>query len=133
MPCLRRPPRSHPLCRPGAETGPTRQRPRPGGRRHSCCRTPPDRPRMPYPSPPPKKRRPILSVSLHGTNQCRRGTMILHILETETPDDVVVRLRHIELGIAVLVVTMTLTAGRLAAAIAIGNQIGLVVVGIDAG
>src|ERR1044071_5902128 len=58
--------------------------------------------------------------------------MILHVVQTEAPDDVIVGLRYIKLGIAVLVVAMTLAATRLAAAIAIGDQIGLVVIGIDA-
>src|SRR4029079_13030940 len=48
------------------------------------------------------------------------------------PDDVVVGLRHIKLGVAVLIVAMALAAGRLAATVAIGDQVGFAVIGIDA-
>src|ERR1700722_20242698 len=72
-------------------------------------------------------------VSPYRTDQRGGGAVVLHVVETKAPDDVVVGLRHVELGIAILIVAMTLAAGRLAATIAIGDQVGLVVVGIDAG
>jgi len=56
-----------------------------------------------------------------------------HIVETEAPDNVVVGLRHVKLGVAILIVAMALATAGFAAAVAIGDQIGLVVVGIDAG
>src|SRR5882757_1203841 len=59
--------------------------------------------------------------------------MILHIVETEAPDDVVVGLRHVKLGVAILIVAMALAATGFAAAVAIRDQIGLVVVGIETG
>ena len=59
--------------------------------------------------------------------------MVLHIVQAEAPDDIVVGLGHVELGVAVLVVAVALAAARLAAAIAVGDQISLVVIGIDAG
>src|ERR1700742_4189514 len=71
--------------------------------------------------------------SPHRADQRGGGTVILHVVQTEAPDDVVVGLRHIKLGVTVLVVAMALAAGRLAAAIAIGDQVSLVVIRIDAG
>src|ERR1700761_6684822 len=75
----------------------------------------------------------IGSVSPHRTDQRGGRAVILHGVQAEAPDDIVVGLRHIKLGVAVFIVAMALAAGRLAATVAIGNQIGLAVVGIDAG
>src|ERR1700744_475015 len=71
--------------------------------------------------------------SPHKADQRGGGTVILHVVQTEAPNDIVVGLRHIKLGVAVLIVAMALAASGLAAAIAIGDQVGLVVIGIDAG
>jgi len=53
------------------------------------------------PAEPPAVRQPEIPASLHGTNQGRGGAVILHIVQAKAPDDVVVGLRHIKLGVAV--------------------------------
>ena len=59
--------------------------------------------------------------------------MVFHVLYAETPDDVVVELLDIQLGFAVLSVAIAVVGKRFATAIAIGDQIGLAIIGIDAG
>src|SRR6202012_2869696 len=118
---------------PDAETGPAHPHRRPDGRPRNCSRTRlfhrPPRCRWRPPAAAPHKPR----VSLNLADQGRGGAVILHIVQAEAPDDVVVGLGHVKLGIAILIVAMALAAIGFAAAIAIGDQIGLVVIGIDAG
>jgi len=52
--------------------------------------------------------------------------VILHIVETEAPDDVVVGLRHIKLCVAVLIVATALAAAGFAAAITESISMGAV-------
>src|SRR6202012_5365997 len=117
---------------PDAETGPAHPHRRPDGRPRNCSRT------RPFHRPPRCRWRPPAAaphkpnISLNLPDQGRGGAVILHIVQAEAPDDVVVGLGHVELGIAIFVVAMALAAGRLAATVAIGDQIGLVVVRIDA-
>ena len=58
--------------------------------------------------------------------------MILHAARTEAPDDIVVELRQIQLRLAIDIVAIALTAGGLPATVAIGDHVGLAVIGIDA-
>lgn len=59
--------------------------------------------------------------------------MILHIIQSKAPDDIIIGLGHVKLCVAILIVAMALATGGLSATIAVSNQIGLLVVRIKTG
>lgn len=78
------------------------------------------------------KRYPPHKVGLRRADHDRGGAVVFHAACTEAPDHVVVELWQIDLRFTVGVIAPALAASRLAAAIAIGNHVGLAVFRIDA-